>query len=309
MDPCSSVKGRIGHSMVFNAEWFSSNTIVHRIINEPTTAKFSGMVDHGINFFYIMKKNFEVIPYVDEINLLDEGISNFLLNVLTEEVNTVEREGISFRYPCRPLLIATYNPDEGSVREHLLDRIAIDLSADLPMSFESHVAAVATEFQENSSEVFKMFEDETENAKTHIILASGLAYGLPKLVKSEGVSRLCKEVLYCAKKAGVTHVLKAGGAQAISAMAWGTETCPKVEKIFGLGNQYDTAAKMIMQNSEAMVAIDMPAGSYGFQRQHGYLISLYGVNGENKSSAAPTIGQLGSVFRQAKHIRNISSRE
>ena len=36
------------------------------------------------------------------------------------------------------------------------------------------------------------------------------------------------EVLYCAKKAGVTHVLKAGGAQAISALAWGTETCPKV---------------------------------------------------------------------------------
>ena len=36
------------------------------------------------------------------------------------------------------------------------------------------------------------------------------------------------EVLYCAKKAGVTHVLKAGGAQAVAAMAWGTQTCPKV---------------------------------------------------------------------------------
>ena len=36
------------------------------------------------------------------------------------------------------------------------------------------------------------------------------------------------EVLYCAKRAGVTHVLKAGGAQAVAAMAWGTETCPKV---------------------------------------------------------------------------------
>ncbi|KAH9796031.1 Histidinol dehydrogenase [Citrus sinensis] len=68
------------------------------------------------------------------------------------------------------------------------------------------------------------------------------------------------EVLYCAKKAGVTHILKAGGAQAISAMAWGTESCPKVEKIFGPGNQYVTAAKMILQNSEAMISIDMPAG-------------------------------------------------
>ncbi|KAF8042327.1 hypothetical protein BT93_A0829 [Corymbia citriodora subsp. variegata] len=71
---------------------------------------------------------------------------------------------------------------------------------------------------------------------------------------------ICKEVLYCAKKAGVTHILKAGGAQAIAAMAWGTESCPKVEKIFGPGNQYVTAAKMILQNSEAMVSIDMPAG-------------------------------------------------
>nr|XP_027114297.1 histidinol dehydrogenase, chloroplastic-like isoform X2 [Coffea arabica] len=71
---------------------------------------------------------------------------------------------------------------------------------------------------------------------------------------------ICKEVLYCAKKAGVTHILKAGGAQAISAMAWGTESCPKVEKIYGPGNQYVTAAKMILQNSEAMVSIDMPAG-------------------------------------------------
>lgn len=71
---------------------------------------------------------------------------------------------------------------------------------------------------------------------------------------------ICKEVLYCAKKAGVTQILKAGGAQAISAMAWGTESCPKAEKIFGPGNQYVTAAKMILQNSEAMISIDMPAG-------------------------------------------------
>ncbi|GBF95053.1 hypothetical protein Rsub_07554 [Raphidocelis subcapitata] len=68
------------------------------------------------------------------------------------------------------------------------------------------------------------------------------------------------EVLYCAKKAGVTHVLKAGGAQAVAAMAWGTQSTPKVDKIFGPGNQYVTAAKMLLTNSEAMISIDMPAG-------------------------------------------------
>lgn len=71
---------------------------------------------------------------------------------------------------------------------------------------------------------------------------------------------ICPEVLYCAKKAGATHILKAGGAQAVAAMAWGTATCPKVDKILGPGNQFVTAAKMVLQNSEAMVSIDMPAG-------------------------------------------------
>ena len=67
-------------------------------------------------------------------------------------------------------------------------------------------------------------------------------------------------ILYIAKKLGVKAVVKAGGAQAIAGMAFGTKSIPKVDKIFGPGNQYVTAAKMILQNSEAMVSIDMPAG-------------------------------------------------
>lgn len=68
------------------------------------------------------------------------------------------------------------------------------------------------------------------------------------------------EIIYIAQKAKVNTILLAGGAQAVAAMAFGTETVPKVDKIFGPGNQFVTAAKMILQNSDAQVAIDMPAG-------------------------------------------------
>lgn len=67
-------------------------------------------------------------------------------------------------------------------------------------------------------------------------------------------------VVYVAQQIGAKSIVIAGGAQAIAGMAYGTESIPKVDKIFGPGNQYVTAAKMILQNSEAMIAIDMPAG-------------------------------------------------
>lgn len=65
-------------------------------------------------------------------------------------------------------------------------------------------------------------------------------------------------ILYTADLLGITNIYKAGGAQAIAAMAYGTETIPQVYKIFGPGNQYVTKAKTLLQ-MEGM-AIDMPAG-------------------------------------------------
>lgn len=65
-------------------------------------------------------------------------------------------------------------------------------------------------------------------------------------------------ILYAARVAGVTEIYKVGGAQAIAAMAYGTETIPKVHKIFGPGNRFVMEAKQ--QVSTQAVAIDMPAG-------------------------------------------------
>ncbi len=65
-------------------------------------------------------------------------------------------------------------------------------------------------------------------------------------------------ILYTAQLVGITSILKIGGAQAVAAMAYGTETISPVDKIFGPGNQYVTKAKQLVQQSG--VAIDMPAG-------------------------------------------------
>lgn len=69
---------------------------------------------------------------------------------------------------------------------------------------------------------------------------------------------IAPEVLYAARLCGVDRVFRIGGAQAIAAMAYGTETVPRVDKIFGPGNRYVTAAKQMA--SLAGVAIDIPAG-------------------------------------------------
>jgi histidinol dehydrogenase len=64
---------------------------------------------------------------------------------------------------------------------------------------------------------------------------------------------------FCAQLLGIEKIYLVGGAQAVAAMAYGTEGIPKVDKIFGPGNQFVTKAKTIIQ-SESQTAIDMPAG-------------------------------------------------
>ncbi len=113
------------------------------------------------------------VLYIDELNLLDDGIVNLLLASVGAGENRVEREGLSLSHPCRPLLIATYNPEEGALRDHLLDRFAIVLSADQLITNEQRVEITQSAIAHGqSSEAFsKKWIEDTESLSTQLLLA------------------------------------------------------------------------------------------------------------------------------------------
>ncbi|KAF2737154.1 tri-functional histidine biosynthesis protein [Polyplosphaeria fusca] len=106
---------------------------------------------------------------------------------------------------------------------------------------------------------------------TAVLPSSALMLGVPAMVAGcrkivlatppRANGSITPEVVYAAHKVGAEAIVLAGGAQAIAAMAYGTESVSKVDKILGPGNQFVTAAKMIVSNdTNAGVSIDMPAG-------------------------------------------------
>jgi len=106
---------------------------------------------------------------------------------------------------------------------------------------------------------------------TAVLPSTALMLGVPAMVagcakiviatppRADG--SITPEIVYVAQKVGAESIVLAGGAQAVAAMAYGTESVSKVDKILGPGNQFVTAAKMVVANdTSAGVSIDMPAG-------------------------------------------------
>lgn len=98
------------------------------------------------------------------------------------------------------------------------------------------------------------------------LLSTVMMLGLPARIAGCRKIILCSpppiadEILYIAQQIGIDEIFQVGGAQAIAAMAFGTESIPKVDKIFGPGNAYVTEAKRQVSQSLQGAAIDMPAG-------------------------------------------------
>jgi phosphoribosyl-ATP pyrophosphohydrolase/phosphoribosyl-AMP cyclohydrolase/histidinol dehydrogenase len=175
-----------------------------------------------------------------------------------------------------PVLKAPFSPDLMKLSTETKD--AIDTSfANIQMFHAAQMDKTVLQVETMPGVVCSRFSRPIERVGlyvpggTAVLPSTAMMLGVPALVagcskiviasppRSDG--SVTPEIIYIAHKVGAESIVLAGGAQAIAAMAYGTEEVSKVDKILGPGNQFVTAAKMLVSNdTNAAVAIDMPAG-------------------------------------------------
>lgn len=188
---------------------------------------------------------------------------------------TAKFDGVSLE---SPVLEAPFPPEWMNISDDMKE--AIDLSmSNIEKFHKAQMPAEEVMTVETAPGVFcSRFAKPIENVGlyvpggTAVLPSTAMMLGVPAKVAgckniilasppARATGKLTPEVVYVAHKLGATKILMAGGAQAITAMAYGTKSVLKCDKILGPGNQFVTAAKMYVQNdTQALCSIDMPAG-------------------------------------------------
>lgn len=140
----------------------------------------------------ILKKAHKNILYIDEVNLLSEHIINCLLEVSSLGINTVEREGISYRHKSEFVLVGTMNPEEGNLRSQFLDRFGLylDVKGSNNVVERKEIIRRRLKYEENPIEYINEWKDESNKILNKIL--KGKEY-LKKVEVSENVMKLAVE--------------------------------------------------------------------------------------------------------------------
>ncbi|GAA0117531.1 magnesium chelatase subunit D family protein [Clostridium senegalense] len=140
----------------------------------------------------ILKKAHKNILYIDEVNLLSEHIVNCLLEVSSLGINTVEREGISYRHKSEFVLVGTMNPEEGNLRSQFLDRFGLylDVKGSNNVVERKEIIRRRLKYEENPIEYINEWKDESNKILNKIL--KGKEY-LKKVEVSENVMKLAVE--------------------------------------------------------------------------------------------------------------------
>ena len=210
----------------------------------------------------------------DKANEVKSIVADIITNVAQRGDNAVKEYEQRFTGATLDSLAVTEEEiDEAAslVSDELKDAINIARK-----NIESFHKAQATEVQVETAPGVKCIQRQVPISKVGLYVPGGnsplfstvLMLAVPAVIAGCEEIILCTPsgkdgkvhpaILYAASVAGVNRIFKTGGAQAIAAMAYGTETIPAVYKIFGPGNRFVTEAKR--QVSEGKVSIDMPAG-------------------------------------------------
>jgi magnesium chelatase subunit D len=132
----------------------------------------------------ILARANRAILYVDEVNLLDDHLVDTLLDAAAMGVNTVEREGVSFRHPSRFILIGTMNPEEGELRPQLLDRfgLCVDVTGVRTPELRVEIMRRRSSFDSDPSGFAREWEPAQGELRLRIRTAQGL---LPRVTVSD----------------------------------------------------------------------------------------------------------------------------